>query len=281
MRQMYLLTIFLNFLITSYAQENTKTNAGASFKIGVNYNSSLNYYGRTDSLQSSGFFPSAELWLSSDYYVSATAVTINNSFQKFKYAGTILTAGYEHATKKWATGITILKPLYAEKNDLVESALKGQVNINVTRLNSFANVSLGADVKVSDKPDIGATGGIDHLFTLPSKIGSAFIINPGIFVYAGTQQFSRTYTTHISSLPVGSTQHKETLSRFNILAIETSVPVIYVQGRIMLTITPAYIIPKNIQANAGQPQLSEQGKNIFYTSCSIKWSFNKQKLASH
>lgn len=53
MRQKFLLTIFI---ITSFyythAQNDATTNSRVKFKIGVSYNSSLNYFGRTDCLRS-------------------------------------------------------------------------------------------------------------------------------------------------------------------------------------------------------------------------------------
>src|SRR5258706_14341243 len=55
------------------------------FKIGAYYNSALNYYGRTDSLKSSGIFPIAELWFNKNFYVTAAPVFVNNSVASFDY----------------------------------------------------------------------------------------------------------------------------------------------------------------------------------------------------
>src|SRR5688572_8478803 len=75
-----------------FAQNDSVRNS-VKFKLGVYYNSGLNYYGRTDSLRSSGFFPVAELWFTKSVYVNAAPVFVNNTQSSFQYAGTILTAG--------------------------------------------------------------------------------------------------------------------------------------------------------------------------------------------
>src|SRR6266478_8115244 len=81
------------------------------FKLGVYYNTSLNYYGRTDSLKSSGFFPLAELWLNKNFYINAAPVFVNNSVKSFDYAGTVATAGFRfNSNNKFAGNIYFVKP---------------------------------------------------------------------------------------------------------------------------------------------------------------------------
>src|SRR5688572_7067123 len=98
------------------------------FKLGVYYNSGLNYYGRTDSLRSSGIFPIAELWFTKNIYINAAPVFVNNASQRFKYAGTLLTAGYRFDAGIAAGNFFFLKPLYENSTQLVQSALKAQVS---------------------------------------------------------------------------------------------------------------------------------------------------------
>src|SRR5438093_12319023 len=80
---------------TQPADEKAKT----GFKISANYNTGLNYYGRVDSLRSSGFFPLAELWFNESFYINAAPVFVNNSVESFQYAGTITSAGYQFNSK--------------------------------------------------------------------------------------------------------------------------------------------------------------------------------------
>src|SRR5690349_5246588 len=94
---------FVLLLQTAQAQTDS-TQAKPQLKLSVNYNNRLNYYGRTDSLRSSGFFPMAELWLTPKFYVNAAPVFVNNKLQQFAYAGTVTTAGYQNVGEKWITG---------------------------------------------------------------------------------------------------------------------------------------------------------------------------------
>src|SRR6476659_5936398 len=87
----------LFFSFSAFAQTDSVINTEdkAQFKIGVYYNSGLNYYGRTDSLKSSGFFPMAELWFNKNFYITAAPVFVNNAVASFDYAGTVATAGFQ------------------------------------------------------------------------------------------------------------------------------------------------------------------------------------------
>ena len=78
--------IFLNGQETTSVEEKK----AAQFKISANYNTGLNYYGRVDSLKSSGFFPLAELWFNESFYINAAPVFVNNTAASFQYAGGLL-----------------------------------------------------------------------------------------------------------------------------------------------------------------------------------------------
>src|SRR5688572_22231999 len=79
----------------SKAQTADTTNKeGLTFKLSLNYNSGLNYYGRTDSLKSTGIFPLAEVWINPKFYINAAPVFVNNSIQTMEYSGTVASLGY-------------------------------------------------------------------------------------------------------------------------------------------------------------------------------------------
>ena len=147
------------------AQTDSTENSKPQFKLSANYNSNLNYYGRTDSLRSSGFFPLAELWFK-NFYINAAPVFVNNASASFDYAGTVATAGYLFISddKKWFNNFYLVKPFYESNSPLVQSALKLQGAVSITNLNKLINITGGADVKVSDKVDFGITAGLDHIF---------------------------------------------------------------------------------------------------------------------
>ncbi len=270
-------------VMVSCLYSNTKAQSSDStkkewsvFRLGINYSSNLNYFGRTDSLRSSGFFPLAEVWFTPGLYVNATPVFINNTLQHFEYAGTVVTAGYQvNVNDKWLGHFYALKPLYRENTALVQAALKAQTGMVLTYINPIMNVTLGGDMKFSDQLDFGATAGIDHLIRFPVSEGKVLAIDPSAYVYAGTQQFSSTRIkkNNFIFLPGNEEQITETSAQFNILAYELSVPIILATEKLELTAAPSYIIPRNLIEVEGRPDMSEYGKKTFCVTLGAKMNF--------
>lgn len=269
------LFLFFHIAACAQAQPDSQMEAKPQFKLSVNYNSNLNYYGRTDSLKSAGFFPLAELWMTPKFYVNVAPVFVHNSQQAFDYAGTVTTLGYQKITSKWLSNLYVLKPFYKSNATLVQSALKAQGGASFTRLNNLLNLTFGADVKWSNQWDLGATAGLDHIFRF-EKNNAVIVLDPSVNAYAGSQQFSKTYTVKKKGgllRPPTQQQVTETSSAFNILAYEASMPLIYTQGNWQVLVTPSYIMPKHLLQVSGRPDLSEQGQNMVYTTITLKHTF--------
>lgn len=245
------------------------------FKFGAYYNSNLNYYGRTDSLTSSGIFPMAEIWFNNKFYINAAPVFTHNNVAGFQYAGTVATAGYIYNNGKSAGHIYVMKPIYKDNTQLVQSALKAQAAMSFTWLNKIINLTGGADIKFSDNADYGMTAGADHIFRKKLPGNAALIIDPSVYLYAGTQQFSQTYRekTGLPILPGPDRVTTKNVKAFNILSYEFSAPIIYNRGKWMLLATPAYVIPQNLIIVENRSDLSEKGKNLFYITLGSKISF--------
>lgn len=243
------------------------------FKLSLNYNSGLNYYGRTDSLKSTGIFPLAEVWFSPKFYINAAPVFVNNKLQTMQYAGSVASIGYLNVTDKWISNLYLLKPFYTKNSELVQSALKAQAGANFTALNKVLNFSFGGDIKYSDKVDFGAMAGIDHIFRFENKDNSIVVLDPSFTVNGGTQNFSKTYKKRIGGLLPAEQQVTESYQQFNLLSLEASMPFIYSKNKLQLIVTPTYVLPKNLVKIEGRPDLSEMGKNMFYTTLAVKYSF--------
>ena len=276
MKRQFIFSILLLSAVHVVAQQDS-TASKPQFKIGVNYNSGINYFGRTDSLKSSAVFPMAELWFTPDLYINAAPIFVNNAVQQFEYAGTVATLGFQHVSDHWITGLYAMKPFYPQSSVLVQSALKGQAGFNLSYLNPILNLNGGADVKFSDQTDIGLTAGVDHTIVLGDATKGVWVIDPSVYAYAGTQHFQQTYYRRRSggllNLPGNNERVTEDVQKLNILAWEASVPVVYSKGNWMLLATPAYVLPQNLVEVEGRPDLTEQGENMFYVSLGVKYSF--------
>jgi len=272
----FLLLVGLLICLLSWAQSTeAEQKKPTQFKIGLNYNSNLNYYGRTDSLRSSGSFPLAELWFNESFYINAAPIFVNNKIASFDYAGTVTSAGYLfNSENKWLGNMYLLKPFYKENSELVQSALKAQAGMTLTWMNKVINITGGADVKFSDKTDFGATAGIDHIFRSQLDDKSVLVIDPSVSLNAGTQQFTKSYLKKAAGpLPFPGNEQlvTESAQRFSILSYELSLPVVFAKGKFQLLITPAYVIPQNLITIENRPDLSERGKKMFYTTFGFKF----------
>lgn len=272
--------ILLFFLLpaTLHAQsDSTEENNSVQFKIGIYYNSTLNYYGRTDSLRSSGVFPVAELWFNKNFYINASPVFVNNSTASFQYAGTVATAGYQFSSNNKLSGdFYFVKPFYQKNSQLVASAVREQTGFTLTGLNKFLNVTGGADVKFSDNVDFGLTAGLDHIFRNEFNNGSVLVIDPSAYLYMGTQQFTESYLKNVGGfliLPGTEQLVTQSSQKFNILSYEFSIPIIFGIGKFTALVTPAYVIPQNLVSVPNRPDLSERGKQMFYITAGIKIAF--------
>jgi hypothetical protein len=253
--------------------QDSNTDKGLAFKVSMNYNSGLNYYGRTDSLMSSGIFPMAELWFSPKVYINAAPVFVHNRLSSLEYAGSVATIGYLYSSNKWLSHLYAMKPFYKESSQLVQSALKAQTGASFSFLNKVVNITVGGDAKFSDKIDFGATAGLDHIFSL-QRGQSVWILDPSLFVNAGTQNFSRTYTKKTGGLlNRRERQVTEQVQAFNILSWEASLPLIYTKDKFQVLVTPAYVIPQNLLQLPDQPESPEYGKNLLYTTVTLKYTF--------
>lgn len=234
------------------------------FSASINYQSRLHYFGRTDSIQSSGTFPIITYTLKNGFYVEGTAVFVQNEINPFVYTGAAVEAGYNFPEKKHFEGsVYASKFFYQDKNVLVQSALQAQTGIKLTYKNKIINLNAGGDLKFSDKTDVGAMLGADHLFI--KKINgwkkSAMAIMPSVIINAGTQNFTNVYADkeNVLGIPV-IRQRTEKIQQFNILDIEFSGAIVLVKGKFNAYIIPSYVIPQNLIAEA------ETGKSMFYVT---------------
>jgi hypothetical protein len=266
-----LTAVYIPFLVTAQNEKKT-TDQKDGLSAMVSYQSALHYFGRTDSLKSSGIFPTLELQSRTGLYAQGSFIFVNNANQSNEYSGSTLEAGYRFPqTTHFSGNLFYSQFLYKDKSTLVQSALHAQTGINLNYLNKLVNINTGVDLKFSDQTDLGLTIGLDHLFLIHKEgSGNAIGINPSIYAYGGTQKFSNTYLEKKNVLGIPVTQQTtEKYTQLNILSYEISVPVVFVFGKCNASFIPAYTLPQNLISVAGRPDLSEYGRNLFYMSLSL------------
>ncbi len=268
--------LFITGIVNAQEKED-ETKERPGFKLGAFYNSGLNYYGRTDSLRSSGFFPLAELWFNKNLYINAAPVFTSNATNRFEYAGTVFTAGYQAKTdnEKFFTHLYFTKPIYRQGTQLVQSALKEQLSATFSWQNKFVNPSIGGDIKNVDGFDYGINAGLDHVFRYDLTGQWIFVADPAAMINIGTQHFTRTYYEKNGFLFLPGTEQavSQQVSELKVLSYEFSIPLILSRNKWQLLVIPAYVIPQNLVTVAGNAELSERGRQLFYITAGGKISF--------
>jgi hypothetical protein len=268
--------LLISWVVGKGQEESMKEENKAAFKLGVFYNSDLNYYGRTDSLRSSAYFPIAEISFGTGVYISAAPIFINNNTASMKYAGTVATLGYRYDQPgKLGAHVYIVKPFYEPNTQLVQSAMKGQFAASFSIRNKVINLNVGGDIKLSDQLDYGLSAGLDHLFRKQLSSQWILVIVPSAYIYAGTQRFTKTYYKENNFLLFPGTSEKisKQVNQFAILAYEFSAPVVIGKGKFHFIANPAYVIPQNLVQVPDQPGLSEKGQEMFYFTLGLQARF--------
>jgi hypothetical protein len=245
--------------------------------IGITYNSTMNYYGRTDSLKSHGLYPFVGLSLKDGLYANASFVFIGNSLRR-EYAATVLEAGYNFTSRNghWAGNLSATKYYYQQNTNLVQSVIKGIAAASLTNLNKVVNITVEADARFSDEVDAGLQGGLDHTIRVPRLFCAkdVLVVDPTATVYAGTQHFTQTFLEEqrVLFLPAGEQELTSNSQLFSVLAYEASMPVVYAYKGLDLVLDPAYILPQHVLNASGQVMSPGMVSNLFYITLTAKFS---------
>src|SRR5436190_21754432 len=88
-----IMTVAGLLIFFSARSQNVYDSAKNQFSASINYQSQLHYFGRVDSLKSSGIFPLISLKSKSGLYLNSTFIFIQNAATSLSYTGTILEGG--------------------------------------------------------------------------------------------------------------------------------------------------------------------------------------------
>lgn len=280
--------LLLFFQLQSSAQTTAMAPASDSIKNkktiatifgGFAYVPNLHYYGRTDSLKSSALLPTVLVQFdSSGFYISGSAVFIQNAVQTMQYGATIAEAGYKFGKKKGLAGSIYGDKFFYKDKQLVQSALQAQGGATLSYFNKIVNINSSFIAAFSDKTDFFASAGADHSFKF-SKGKSVFVITPTAVANAGTQSFTYSYykKNNVLGLPLSNQQVTATSRQFNVLSYEFSIPSIWAYRNFFLVVTPGYVIPQHIITVAGRPDISERAGNLFYTNLTLLYALKIKK----
>ncbi|MBS4044531.1 MAG: hypothetical protein KGZ59_12030 [Chitinophagaceae bacterium] len=239
------------------------------FSATLAYQSLAHFMGRTDSLNSTATVPIIAYRFKSGFYSQIAGVLVQNSATPLQYTGTTFELGFHFLQNDSTFSGNVFGTYfdYKDKSVLVRSALKYQLGVNTSFKNNIVNINPSINLLFSDKTDLNLSVGFDHLFVQKLKEGlpRALAFNPTITLYAGTQNFTDTYKRNIGSpfVPIYQTETKS-VTTLSFLAMDFTLPIVYVAGKFNAFITPSYVMPYNLIKDAG-----ERGENRFYFTAGI------------
>ena len=242
----------------------------------VDYISRLHYFGRTDNLKSSALVPTLTIKFGEGFYISSSAVFINNAKRSMDYSVISAGAGYKFGDESgWAGNIYANKYFYTGQKQ-VQSAQKADAGLVLSWLDKVIDINASAGVAFSNKADFFVSGGIDHAFRFADE-KNVFVIIPSVTANAGTQNYTYSYMVkrNILIVPVADEQLTKSARGFRLLSYEASVPMVYVRGRFSASLTPGYVLPQNLVTVAGRPDLSEHASGLFYCNAGISFTIGK------
>ncbi len=264
------------FVFHDSHSQNIEDSATNEFTAGINYQSALHFFGRVDSLKSSGLFPTIGFKSKTGLYLNSSFIFIQNSAAPLSYTGTIIEGGYRFPySKNFSGNVYYNHFLYQDKSLLEQAALKGQAGINTTYNNNVVNVNAGGDVKFSQgETDFGLTIGMDKLFVFQNVFQNAVLaFNPSATAYSGTHNYFKNVKKNngqgLGNILNPNSSSLQQAKQFEILSYEISAPIVLVKGKFNAYISPAYVMPQNLVKVSGRPDLSERGENLFYVSAGL------------
>jgi hypothetical protein len=271
------LAILSSFITTSTlcqeVMDTARAHKSSYLKLSVDYLSNALYYGRKDTFALPYITPSLLYRDKSGVYVEGSLSYLDKAGEGQVNAGA-LSLGYEFDSrnKKFSGDVYASKYFTSSTSTAVNSTVKAAVGAIGSYDLDVIQLSGGADVFFSNKPDIVLTMEASHEFLFGKSYN--WSVAPTARVNAGTENFyedyftKRRYTVRRRRRII-NTQPSVIVAKnnFSVLDYEISMPLSYDTKKWGFSITPSYAIPVNpvkYSFNNGATYRTEQLSNTFY-----------------
>jgi hypothetical protein len=249
------LLVLAMFLFNSgWAQTSkSKEEKSSYFRASANYLSNSVYYGRRDSLPYPYLTPSIGYYDKSGFSISGSVSYLMSSNESRIDLGTI-DLGYDfEASDKFSGQLYASKSWYNQGSTNIKSDIKGNAGGMLSYDLNALQVNGGIDLAFANKMDIGLNLGVSHLFTIGEE-DDQFSIEPSFVTNWSTLH---SYEGYISRkigkrpgniLPAGANVTAVTNvqnNKMTLLDYEFSIPLLYENKKIGVSLTPTFALPKN------------------------------------
>ncbi|MGZ3766708.1 MAG: hypothetical protein ACXVB0_07565 [Mucilaginibacter sp.] len=285
-----LLVTLSAFAQISPADNPTKSDKEASFKVGLNYLNNNVFMGRADTVTTAAILPELKYTFKNGLFVSASADYIPNRLTN-KLDGGSIAAGYDYdITEDLTGGVSFTKLFYSANSTQIGSSISSTFSANLNyNIADIITPTVAVDyniIKQGFGNDVFVNAGLSHDFAWEGIFGDKDIIifSPTVAGNAGTQNFYDAYFTLKKYKLTAKALAKEAavekllikrkaqLSKFNLLDFELSAPLEYKIGVLMLSFIPTYAVAENkLPPRVTAGMVSSKGLFYFETGAALKF----------
>mgnify|MGYP006995571721 CR=1 FL=1 len=279
-----LLLFLCNVSIFGQDKKNTSQN-NSYFSVAINYISDAVFMGRKDSISAPYLYPSITYHHKSGFYTKGSLSYLTKS-DEGRIDLYLLTAGIDFNVKNFYGDISATKYFFNDNSYTVISQVEADITASLLYDFKIANVSLAASSFFSknNNTDFFLSSEISHDFITSDKL---FQISPTAGIYLGSQNFYEEYYIYnrfgSRSGPGHGTGSTETATevvmqeseKFDIMAIEFSLPMWYTVKSLTISFLPTLAIPQNeATLTVDGTIFKEDLKETFYWMVGVSYKFD-------
>ena len=289
--------LFSNILIAqtdSLTTQNLK-NKESYLSADINYISDAVFMGRKDSITAPYLYPSITYHHKSGFYGTGSFSYLTKSDQS-RIDLFLITAGYDFTTNKLTGDISLTKYFFSEDSYNVISEVEADVSASLTYDFDLLNIMIAASTYINNNnsSDFFLSSEISHDFITNDQ---KFQISPTAGVYLGSQNFYEEYyinnrigsdrgsgngngagSTGGSTTETITTIAIQESEKFNMMAVEFSLPMWYSTKSLTFSFLPALVVPQSKATILVDEVLVEEDlKETFYWMVGLSYQFGNKK----
>jgi hypothetical protein len=224
--------------------------------VDINFISDAVFMGRKDSISNPYLYPSITYHHKSGFYATGSLSYLTRD-EEGRIDLFLITAGYDFSIKKLDGDISVTKYFFNEDSYNVISQVEADITAQLTYDFDIVNLGIGTSFYLDSdsNSDVFLSSEISRDFVSKNE---TFQISPTAGVYLGSQNFYEQYYINnrfgngrgqqqgqgnesSQSINISITESE----KFNLMAIEFSLPMWYIRKPWVFSLLPAYVLPQN------------------------------------
>ena len=265
--------------------QDKKNRVPSYVSVDVNFISDAVFMGRKDSISNPYLYPSITYHHTSGFYGTGSLSYLTRANQG-RIDLFLLSAGYDFTLKKLDGDLSITKYVFNEDSYNVISEVEADVTVQLAYDLEVINLGMASSLYLNSdsSSDVFLSAEISHDVVSDNQ---KFQISPTAGIYLGSQNFYEQYYVNnrfgngrgqqSGQGNMASTSEDIRLTeseKFNLMAIELSLPMWYVEKSWLFSFLPAYVIPQNPATLIVDDVVFEEDlENTFYWIVGLKYRF--------